>query len=324
MNGRPLAALPERNRVNLRQLEIFGAVMSTGTTMAAAQLLNMSQPAVSNAIMQLERNLDVPLFNRVKGRLQPTEDAELLYRKSLEVFSSFEAARAIAGQLRERSIGHLRVAVTPSPGNSLMPLAVKAFLQNRPNIRVSLIVGSVEKVLDLVAKEEVNLGFYYLTTDHPLLISEPLATFDMVCALPADHRLAGAESVHAADLRGETLISYSTNERLATVVESAFGADGCDHRPMVEVRFVHSACELVAQGLGVAVVDAFMVLRADVYRTIVLKPFRPRTTLPVYVCERRDRARSALSSLFLDEVKCLASEHIRTGVFSGRMHTPDG
>lgn len=308
--------------MNLRQLEIFGAVMNTGTTVAAAQLLHMSQPAISNAIMQLERHLAVPLFNRVKGRLQPTEDAELLYRKSLEVFSSFDAARAVAGQLRERSIGHLRLAVTPSFGSSLLPLAVKTFLHKRPKIRVSLTVGGVEEVQDMVAKEEVNLGFYYITTDHPLLVAEPIASFDMVCALPAHHRLANAEVVRAADLEREPLISYSPNERLATVVEGAFAADGCDHRPLVDVRFVHTACELVAQGVGVAVVDAFMALRAEMYATVVFRPFRPRTTLPVYVCEHRDRARSALSSLFLDDLKQLAGDHINSGVFTGRMHAP--
>jgi DNA-binding transcriptional LysR family regulator len=309
--------------LNLRQLEIFGAVMGTGTTVAAAQLLNMSQPAVSNAVKQLERNLGVPLFSRVNGRLQPTEEAELLYRKSLEVSSSFDAARAVAGQLRERSIGHLRLAATPSPGSSIMPLAVRAFREKRPNIRISMIVGAVEKIQDMVAKQEVNLGFYYITTDHPLLVAEPIASFDMLCALPVSHRLANAEIVRASDLEGETLISYSANERLATVVESAFGADGCDHRPAIDVRFVHSACELVAQGIGVAIVDAFMAVRAGIYRGIVFKPFRPRTTVPVYLCERRDRARSALSSLFLDDLQRLVRENIESGMFTARMRAPD-
>lgn len=308
--------------MNLRQLEIFGAVMNTGTTVAAAQLLNMSQPAVSNAIKQLERNLDVPLFSRVNGRLQPTEEAELLYRKSLDVFSSFDAARAVAGQLRERAIGHLRLATTPSPGSSIMPLAVRAFREKRPNIRVSMTVGGVEKIQDLVAKEEVNLGLYYITTDHPLLVAEPVASFDMLCALPVNHRLAAAETVRASDLEGETLISYSANERLSTVVESAFGADGCDHAPAIKVRFVHSACELVAQGIGVAVVDAFTALRAELYQSVVFKPFRPRTTLPVYICERRDRARSALASMFLDDLRSILSENIESGIFRARMRDP--
>lgn len=308
--------------MNLRQLEIFGAVMNTGTTVAAARLLNMSQPAVSNAIRQLERDLNVPLFNRVNGRLQPTEESELLYRKSLDVFSSFDAARAVAGQLRERTIGHLRLATTPSPGSSIMPLAVRAFRERRPNIRVSMSVGGVEKVQDLAAKEEVNLGLYYITTDHPLLFAEPVASFDMLCALPVNHRLAHAEVVRASDLEGETLISYSASERLATVVESAFGADGCDHRPAIDVRFVHSACELVAQGIGVAVVDAFTALRAELYQSVVFRPFRPRTTLPVYICERNDRARSALASLFLDDLRRILSENVESGVFKARMRTP--
>lgn len=308
--------------MNLRQLEIFGAVMNTGTTVAAAQLLNMSQPAVSNAVKQLERNLDVPLFSRVNGRLQPTEEAELLYRKSLDVFSSFDAARAVAGQLRERAIGHLRLATTPSPGSSIMPLAVRAFREKRPNIRVSMTVGGVEKIQDLVAKEEVNLGLYYITTDHPLLVAEPVASFDMLCALPVNHRLAAAESVRASDLEGETLISYSANERLSTVVESAFGADGCDHSPAIKVRFVHSACELVAQGIGVAVVDAFTALRAELYQSVVFKPFRPRTTMPVYICERRDRARSALASMFLNDLRSILSENIESGILRARMRDP--
>lgn len=299
--------------MNLRQLEIFGAVMSTGTTVAAAQLLNMSQPAVSNAIKQLERVLDVPLFSRVNGRLRPTEEAELLYRKSLDVFASFGSARAVAGQLRERAIGHLRIATTPSPGSSILPLAVRAFREQRSGVRISLMVGGVEKVHDMVAKEEANIGLYYITTDHPLLVSEPVASFDMLCALPVAHRLAKADSVRASELQHETLISYCANERLATVVESAFGADACNYSPGIEVRFVHSACELVAQGIGVAIVDAFAALRSEFHKRVVFRPFRPRTTLPLYVCERQDRVRSVLASLFMDEFRLILSDNARQG-----------
>jgi DNA-binding transcriptional LysR family regulator len=296
--------------------------MSTGTTVAAAQLLNMSQPAVSNAIKQLERILDVPLFSRVNGRLRPTEEAELLYRKSLDVFASFGSARAVAGQLRERTIGHLRIATTPSPGSSILPLAVRSFREQRSSVRISVMVGGVEKVHDMVAKEEVNIGLYYITTDHPLLVSEPVASFDMVCALPAAHRLASAESVRASELQHETLISYCASERLATVVESAFGADACDYAPGIEVRFVHSACELVAQGIGVAVVDAFAALRAEFYDRVVFRPFRPRTTLPLYVCERHGRVRSVLASLFMDEFRRILGANARQGTFRLREAAP--
>jgi DNA-binding transcriptional LysR family regulator len=294
--------------------------MNTGTTVAAAQLLNMSQPAVSNAIKQLEQTLVVPLFSRVNGRLRPTEEAELLYRKSLDVFAAFDAARAVAGQLREKTVGQLRIATTPSPGSSVMPLAVRNFREQRSNVRISVMVGSVEKVQDMVAKEEANIGLYYITTDHPLLVAEPLASFEMLCALPVSHRLAEAESVGASELQSETLISYCANERLATVVESAFRADGCEYAPGVEVRFVHSACELVAQGIGVAVVDAFAALRAELYESVVFRPFRPRTTLPVYFCERHDRVRSVLASLFLDELRRILN--VRQGVFRMRDSAP--
>ncbi len=76
--------------MNLRQLEIFGAVMSTGTTVGAANMLNVSQPAVSQMILHMEDQLKFKLFHRHRGRLVPTQEAQILYEKAQRVFEAFE------------------------------------------------------------------------------------------------------------------------------------------------------------------------------------------------------------------------------------------
>lgn len=284
--------------------------MRLGTTVAAAHELAISQPAVSNAITQLERNLNLRLFTRTKGRLQPTEEAELLYEKSLPVFESFHVAQATASRIKEKVTGHLRIASTPSIGSSVIPLAIKSLRKNRPDLKISSIVSGLEEVQERVANGDVSIGFYYTTVNHPLVISDLIAYFDMVCAIPPGHSLADRKEIHAEELAREPLISYEPKEKLAAILESVFSANGCEHRPIIDVRFVHSACELVAQGQGLAVVDAMMTLRREYQGRVIFADFAPRTTLPVYVCSHRDHVTSYSSQLFIKHFKKVFREEI--------------
>ena len=107
--------------MNLRQLEVFRAVMVAGSTVDAASMLYVSQPAVSNAIVQLENRLGFKLFERIKGRLHPTAEAKVLLAESERVFTDFNRVHNLAQELRDGKAGALRIAASPSIGQTIMP-----------------------------------------------------------------------------------------------------------------------------------------------------------------------------------------------------------
>lgn len=118
--------------MNLRQLEIFRAVVETGTTKGAAHQLIISQPAVSNVIQHTEDQLGFRLFHRVRGRLVATEEALSLYAESSSIFLLFASLQKKVEDLKHGRFGSLRIASTPSLGHSILPQAVHPLPQNGP------------------------------------------------------------------------------------------------------------------------------------------------------------------------------------------------
>ena len=286
--------------MNLRQLEIFGAVMATGTTIGAARELNMAQPSVSNSIAHLESQLKIKLFHREKGRLEPTEEAKILYEKSLAVFDAFDAARFTVERLKDANFGTLRIACTPSPGDTLVPTAIRLFSEKYPDVKVSFLVGSLEFVHRSVELGHVDLGVFYISTDHPVLSTKRICAVDMVCAVPRSHPLSGRGVITPKDLVGESLISLSMQEPLGAMIDNAFLQCGVERQISYEVRFLHSARRLVGEGLGLAVVDSFNLLLAEREPEVMYRLFEPRIVTPAFVAHANNRPFPRLARLFSD------------------------
>ena len=179
--------------MNLRQLEIFRAVMLTGTTVDAAGVLLISQPAVSNAILHLEDQLGFNLFERVKGRLHPTEEAKLLFTKSENVFTNFNMVRDLVQDLKDRQAGSLRIVASPSIGQTMIPTQITALRRDSPRVKVYFEIRRYDAIVDLIATQQRDLAFTLRPSEHPSVESSVLATGSMVCVLPKDHPLASQE-----------------------------------------------------------------------------------------------------------------------------------
>jgi DNA-binding transcriptional LysR family regulator len=123
-------------RLNLRQIEVFRATMLTGSISGAAKMLDVSQPAVSRLISTTEQRLGLTFFQRIKGRLYPTPEAQRLFQAVDVVYQGVERVNEVAEDLIENRMGHLRIACNPSLGQLLIPHAVKRFYERMPDVRV--------------------------------------------------------------------------------------------------------------------------------------------------------------------------------------------
>lgn len=292
--------------MNLRQLEIFRAVMMTGTTVGAAHELNMSQPSVSNAIAQLEADLQLPLFHRRKGKLVPTDEARILYKHSLKVFEAFETARFTVERLKDASVGALHIACTPSPAQTLTPIALKRFSAARPDVRVTLHVGPLEFVERSVEMGAADLGLFYATTERPELATRKICMVNLLCAMPAGHPLAEKEVVTPADIDPYPFISIANDEPLGALIENTFLKCGVERQMRYYVRYLDTAVRLVAEGLGVALVDSFNLLTPERQPDVEFRPFEPKIFMPAYLAHAENRPLSRLARHFMDDVLACA------------------
>ena len=115
--------------MRLRHIEVFHAVMQAGTVSGAAQLLHISQPAVTKVLQHCEARLRISLFERVRGKLYPTPEAQRLFVEVDRMNKDLVAIRRMAASFRRGEIESVRVMATPTLGLSVMPTAIKRGLR---------------------------------------------------------------------------------------------------------------------------------------------------------------------------------------------------
>lgn len=245
-------------QLNPRQLEAFRNVMVTGSMTIAAELLKISQPAVSRLVKDLEATLDMRLFRREGNRLIPGAEAQRLFREVERFYQGIERVERVAQDLKSVRIGTLRIASISALGLSFLSEGVRRFSLARPGVVTSLEVCPSLGVLELTAANQVDIGYVgFMGTEYPGVDVFPHASVAAVCVLPRRHALARKKAVKITDLQGESLISLRSNSPLRMRVEMALNAAGVTCRRPVETTFAHSACSMVAAGLGLTVADPF-------------------------------------------------------------------
>jgi DNA-binding transcriptional LysR family regulator len=262
-------------RLNQRQVEAFRAVMLTGGITNAAQFMNVTQPAVSRLIRDLQVAVSLPLFERVGTRLLPTSEALSLYHEVERSFVGLERIMQTATDLRSRRVGSLRIAAYPALATSFLPRVVADFLKERPKLHISVQGLGSRIVLDQVASGQCDIGFASDVFEFPSVTSQSIGGLTAVAAVPADHRLARRAVLTPKDFRGEPFIALGQFTLLRHRIDHAFAANRVERTIHVETQLTEIACSLVAAGVGVSIVDP-LIAEEFKARGVAIRPFSPR------------------------------------------------
>lgn len=274
--------------MNLRQLEILHSVVSTGSTVAAARHLNMSQPAVSNAIKSAELSLGFMLFDRVNKRLIPTEEARLLLDEAEPLFRLKDVVKQTAQQLRDGRRGRINIVSTAELSASLLPQAVTSFLNERPDVYVSVDTQRLDRVLDHVGTGIADIGFAIEPLPRPALDYHSLSNLDIVCLCPTGSPLCEHAFVTPAHLKETSLINAGTSSRLHNMVQEVFRRSKVAYSPTLDVRFMNIAGLFVKENIGVTFMDE-LTASSLYFQGVESVPFRPRLKVNISAIVAADR-----------------------------------
>ncbi len=269
-------------KLNLRQIEVFRAIMLSGSISGASKLLFVSQPAVSRLIAYTEQRLGLVLFERIKGRLYPTPEAKRLFAEVSTLYQIVQRVNEVADNLAENRVGQLRLSCSPSLGQSLMPRAIAAFRREFPEVRLVLQTLIPSVMLQSLLTQQVELGVAYLSMDHPSFASQSLYENHFVAVLPEGHPLASRAQVSAAELAEQPLIGYSADIPFAMLVRDIFAGLPAEPEARIEVQQAHVACAMVQAGAGVALVDE-MSVRGPIWSGVVTVPLVETVSAPISV-----------------------------------------
>ncbi len=260
--------------IRIRQLEAFRAIMITGGVTSAAGMLNISQPAVSRLITNLEQTLGFPVFQRRKGRLHPTPEAEFLFAEVERVFANLDHISQISHDILHQKTGHLRIACLPGFATSLLPRVVADFLTDRPDVTVSIQTRSSARVREWIAAQQYDVGIADEFEGHSAVEQESIIVRS-VCVMAKGHRLSAREVIEPIDLEDEPMITNDRDHSFNHAVERKFEEAGVKLERRVEVRQFATACLLANRGVGASIVSA---IDAAEYidQGLVAIPFEPQ------------------------------------------------
>lgn len=293
--------------MNVRQLEVFHAVMRAGSVSDAARLLGVSQPAVTKSLRLLEQDLGFALFRRVSGRVFPSAAAEALLPEVARIERDVEAVAELARHLREGQAGRLQLASVSSLAERVLPQALRLLRRERPRVHVELIALTSRAVVERVAERRADLGFVYDPTDSPHVESRDILEAQVVCAVPRRHALARRGVLGPADLAGVPLVTYGCDTRIGGALRRAMRGAGIRHEPELTTNSTRLALQLAAECGGVAVVDPFLFGRTGV-PGLVAVPFMPAISLRVRVIRSYERPRSQAGDALLQLVARVGAE----------------
>ena len=289
--------------LNLRQIEVFRAVMITGSINGAAQLLLVSQPAVSRMLSHTEARIGFRLFERVKGRLYPSPEARRLFTDVESVYRNIQRVNTTLLDLVQQRHGVLRIASSPSMGHQMVPDAVAAFRRSNDDIRVSLECLRHVLLRDRLLDQQADLGISLFPIDHPNLRAVPLSDIRVLVVCPVDHPLTQVPAEHLPEALADTpLIGYPSDTPFYNVMKPAFEQAGLAYRPSIEVDSPHHACALVKNGSGFSIVDEIS-YRASGMQHMAILPILEDERLTVSLVHLRREPLAQLAQAFVEQLR---------------------
>lgn len=260
--------------MNHRQIEVFATVMRAGTASRAAELLRVSQPAVSKSIQDLEHSIGFKLFERVRSRLLPTPEARLFHKMVNASYIGMAQLRAEAARIRDVGSGELKLASLGALAHNIVPRALGHFREHYPNIALTFQTRLSNDITELVSRGEFDLGIVANEVDLTGLWHRPFTSFRACVAVYPGHHLAHKDAITPADLDGQDFIALAPKDTVRSQTETIFLDGDVQPRIVLETPLSSTVCAMVSARLGCGIVNP-LTARDHSAGELILKPFEP-------------------------------------------------
>ncbi|WP_439586063.1 LysR family transcriptional regulator [Hydrogenophaga sp.] len=285
--------------MNLRQMEVFRAVMLSGGVSRAAQLLHVSPPAISKVLAQAEKASGLLLFERIKGRLVPTPEAQQLYAEVDRLWLGVEMVRDVSKELSRPTQASLRLVCTASLAPWLMSRTVARLYKQIPRLNCRFRVMSPDMLTQQLLHRESHLGIALAPHEHPNLDTVKSYHCGLACVMPSSHPLAKKARIKPEDLAGERVISSPESNLFGQTLRRALKPVAGKIHDDMDCTSSTTACWFAQAGVGLAIVDEVSIA-GGVLAGLEVRPFVSKERLEVRVIRNRYRPMSVTEKAFLE------------------------
>lgn len=241
--------------MRLRHIEVFQAVYSSGSVTRAAEILNVSQPSVSKVLAHAEQQLGYALFDRVKGKLIPTPEADQLFSHVLKVNDSVDRLRHVAENLRSAEAGTIRIAATPAFGIDLLPRAIASYRELHQDTVFVVETLHHDEIANALLESRLDVGLAFDPDDIPGIRGELLDHGSFVALTPPGVDFGTKTEIELGDLAKHPFIRLDDRGPLGRLLSAHIESSNSSVKSVVYAETYQVAKALVSHGAGVTISD---------------------------------------------------------------------
>lgn len=284
-------------RITLRQIEVFAAIARTDNVSRAAESLAMSQSAASSALVELERQFDCPLFDRIGKSLRLNSTGRGLLPQAEDMLAR---AAEIEGYLAGGVLGPLAVGATLTIGNYLATLVVAEYLRRQPASKVQLHVANTHSIVEQLKRYELDIGLIEGEANDPELLLEPWLDDALVVFCAPHHQLAGRDAISPALLTEQKWIVRERGSGTRALFDRVIARALPDLHVQLELEHTEAIKRAVESGLGIGCLSR-LALREAFRRGSLVEIKTPQFDLRrhFYFARHRQRHVSPAAQAFL-------------------------
>jgi DNA-binding transcriptional LysR family regulator len=235
----------------LAQVTAFVEVARRRSVSRAAEALFVTQPALTARIQGLERDLGAELFVRSSRGMKLTEAGEAFLPYAVRALGSLTDGRMQVNALERGGAGRLAIGAAPAVSTYVLPILLKRFALSHPRVSVSVRTGHSEEMLDLVLREQVDVGLVR-ALQHRDIVSTPLYEDRLILVVEPDHRFAQEGRIRLREIAGQQLILFDRTSSYHELTNALFRRAGIAPAGVMELDNIDAAKKMVEQGFGVA------------------------------------------------------------------------
>ena len=242
------------NPLLLTHVEAFVEVAQAGSISRTAERLAVTQPALTARIQGLEAALGARLFVRSRTGTRLTDAGRTLLPYAERALVSLARGRELVADVAGGEGGHLTIGAAPAVSTFVLPGMLREFQEQHPAVQLSVRSGHSEEILDMVLREEIDLGLMR-PIRHPDIETTPLYEDTLVLVVPPSHAFvaeSGISAIPMAALETEHLILFDRTSSYHELTSSIMREAGIQPRGWIEVDNIDAAKRMTEEGLGVA------------------------------------------------------------------------
>ncbi|HAS6931983.1 TPA: LysR family transcriptional regulator [Vibrio parahaemolyticus] len=289
--------------MNLRQLEVFYAIMQAGTVSGAARLLHVSQPNVTRVLAHTEQQLSFVLFERVKGRLVPTQEAKALLPEAEKVYQQLGQFRSLTNKVKQGT-QHLRVGAPPVLAAHLLAPTV-ALLSKEHGISFELLTANRDELCSGLLKHELDVAIAFGEETPPALMGHVLLKENLALIAPKSAAIPAEKTVILEELISHDLpiIGLDSRDPLGLLLHQTLSARDEHYQHAITVRSYSAAAELVKHQAGFAIVDPWTAKQYRQDDAVSVHALEPNMSFSVSILFAEHTTQSIATKQFITALK---------------------